>query len=111
MHEVIGSAIRKKAEDISLSYSNRLLELIRAQVPVVNQELASSYIQHGYDFKTIPDSFLANASVIKGEDEYGNLTYKVHIPAASFTGASETLVAFFNQFVINNAMNLVKVLT
>lgn len=111
MGTVIGSAIKNTASEVSHTYANRLLSLIKAQTTVMNVELASSYKQHGYDFKTIPDSFLENAAVLQVNSADGTRSYKVHIPAESFHGASKTLVDFFDTYVVKNAMNLLKILT
>ena len=63
-------------------------------------------MKHGYDFKTIPDAFLANASIQESINDRGIKVYSVYIPAESFNGASDTLVDFFNQYVINNSVKL-----
>lgn len=88
--------------------SIRLISYLKYELLVANTELAISSKDHGYDFKSIPESIVDNIVISQPNVNGRKIGLTVTIPQYQMKNMSESQILFFKQYILKNAISKIK---
>lgn len=102
--------IYRRAAEVIENRAQMLKALFRYEIAIANTELAMRSNKHGYDFKSISDSYAEHVVISPAELDVGSgvVKLKFSISNYAFKNASEKEVAFLKEYVLANALQKLK---
>ena len=108
LQETLMKKVNQKAEDILMEKSKLFVALLKYEIAVANTEIAMLSEDHGYDFKSIPDSFANSIVLTRSQESNGKVGFSIKIPAHAFKDSSESLVDYFKKYVVANVTTKIR---
>lgn len=104
----LNSAVDARVRLLADNYARILKSYIDYEYVIANEELASSWKRHGYNFKMMPESFV-NGIIIHPVVTNGNrYSVEVSLSASSFQNEPQSKIDFFRTYVLGNALSKLK---
>ena len=100
----LNQMVTNKVIEVAEDYGNRLVSYIKYEYVIAQMELASSWKDHGYNFKFLPEQFIQNIRTNVTESDSG-VNMKLIIPSENFKGEDQDKIDFFSKYVVDNAVS------